>query len=62
MRNRIRGRSLDTGVAKTVCWERDVEFDEVSDVLSIWHTYLRWSELQKLKEILRDKVTLSSFF
>ena len=35
MRNLMRGRSLETGVAKTVCWEREVAFDEVSEVLSM---------------------------
>ncbi len=36
----MRGSSLETGVANTVCCEREVVFDDVSDVLSMWHTYL----------------------
>ena len=34
----MRGRSRETGVAKTVCWDKDVAFDDVSDVLSMWQT------------------------
>jgi hypothetical protein len=35
VRSRMRGSSRETGVAKTVCWERDVALDDVRDVLSI---------------------------
>lgn len=38
MRRRIRGRRRDIGVAKTVCWEREVVLEDVNDVLSIWQT------------------------
>ena len=31
----MRGRSLETGVAKMVRWEREVAFDEMSEVLSM---------------------------
>lgn len=35
VRRRMRGRSRETGVAKTVCWEREVALDDVRDVLSM---------------------------
>jgi len=38
VRRRMRGRRRDTGVAKTVCWEREVALEDVNEVLSMWHT------------------------
>jgi len=35
VRRRMRGSNRETGVAKTVCWERDVALDDVRDVLSM---------------------------
>lgn len=35
VRSLMRGSNRDTGVAKTVCWERDVVLEDVRDVLSM---------------------------
>lgn len=50
VRSRMRGRRRETGVAKTVCWESEVSFDEVSEVRSMWHTYLWNLKLERVKQ------------
>jgi hypothetical protein len=54
VRRRIRGRRRETGVAKTVCWDKEVVLDDVKDVLSMWQTYL--IDLDKSENVEKNSV------
>lgn len=46
-------------MAKTVWTERDVEFDEFNEELSIWHTYLQKYDIRLMIVKARKGLTVS---